>query len=393
MSRVHPIVKLLDQPRLRVVGLMSGTSLDGIDAAIVDIEREPFTATLVAFDTRPYTDEERAHIGKLLASATPALCEGNFWLGHRFADATSRVAARVHDGMAIDLVGSHGQTVWHQPPSMTHAPHTASTLQLGEAAVIAAAARVPVVSDFRVADVALGGEGAPLVPFVDQLLYQKADTRRALQNIGGIANVTFLIAGQAPLAFDSGPGNMVADVIAEQLSGGAERFDRDGALSASGRVDDLLLAELVRADHDYLHRAPPKSTGRERYGVAFAQQLIARAQARGLPLPDLLRTVVAFTAQCIVDALKFAPAPIDEMLVSGGGVHNRTLLAEISARAPGLRIDSLARHGLDPDAKEAVAFAILAAHAVWAEPANLPSVTGARGPAILGKISLPPILS
>ncbi len=387
MSRVHPLVKLVDQPRLRVVGLMSGTSLDGIDAAVVEIDRAPFAARLVAFYTRPYTDDERQHIVAMLAGDTAALCQGNFWLGQRFAEAATAVIAQA--GGSIDLVGSHGQTVWHQPPSMCRPDQTPSTLQLGEPAVIAAAVGVPTVADFRVADVALGGEGAPLVPFIDALLYQRQQTRRALQNIGGIANVTFLIAGHAPLAFDCGPGNMVADVLATLLSEGQERCDRDGALSAAGQVDAALLAALLADDADYQRRPPPKSTGRERYGAAFSAALVERGRVAGIAPRDLLRTAVAFSAQCIVDSLRFSPAPIDEMLVSGGGVHNRTLLAEIAARAPGLVVRSLAGEGLDPDAKEAVAFAILAAHTIWAEPGNLPSVTGARAPAILGKICLP----
>ena len=387
---MHPIVKILDQRTLRVVGLMSGTSLDGIDAALVEIDRDPFAVRLLAFVSRPYTDAERRRISGLFSGDAASLCQGNFWLGQCFAAAALRVLEHAQlDLRKLDLVGSHGQTVWHQPPSRSAAGTVASTLQLGEPAVIAATLGCLTVADFRVADLALGGEGAPLVPFVDALLYAKPDRRRALQNIGGIANVTFLVPGHAPIAFDSGPGNMVIDALAEQLSAGAERFDRDGMLSQQGRVVPALLTEMLRLDEPYLRQPPPKSTGREHYGAGYTERFMSRAADQGISPYDVLRTAVAFTAQTISDALRFCPEPIDEMLLSGGGVHNQTLLYELRSRLPNLTIASLAEEGLDPDAKEAVAFAILAAHAVWAKPSNVPTVTGARHPAVLGKICLP----
>ncbi len=387
---MHPIVKLLDQPTLRIVGLMSGTSLDGIDAALVEIDREPFAVRLRAFETRAYTDEERQRIAGLLGTNTATLCQGNFWLGELFAAAATSVLAKAKVApAAIDLVGSHGQTVWHQPPSRSREGQTPSTLQLGEPAVIAARLGCVTVGDFRVADVAVGGEGAPLVPFLDALLYGHSERRRALLNLGGIGNVTFLLPGQAPVAFDSGPGNMVIDALVTSLTGGRARFDRDGQWAATGRVDEALLAELLAEDADYLGAPPPKSTGRERYGSQFSEQLLARSAALGQRDEDLLRTAVAFTAQTVARALSFAAGPIEEVLVSGGGVHNRTLLGELARRCPGASFRSLGDEGLDPDAKEAVAFAVLAAHTLWGKPSNLPTVTGARRAAILGKLCLP----
>ena len=292
----------------------------------------------------------------------------------------------------MDLIGSHGQTVWHQPPSACAAADTPSTLQIGEPAVIAARTGVLTVGDFRVADLALGGEGAPLVPYCDFLLFRKPGVRRALQNIGGIANVAVL--GDRPedvVAFDNGPGNMLIDALAPVASGGTLAIDRDGELSAQGRLVPAILAALL--DDDYLRRPPPKSTGRERYGHAFAATLQQRFPS--CPPLDLVRTVVAFTAQAIVDSVR--PLGIAELLVSGGGCHNRTLMAELAQRlhpTPVRKLNELGRElgiDIDVDNKEAVAFAVLAVQTLHGEPANLPRVTGARSAAVLGKLCLPPL--
>lgn len=390
MTGRHPLLSLLDQSTLRVVGLMSGTSLDGIDAALVEIDRDPFAVRLIAFDSRPYTDAELERVRALLAGDTATLCQGNFWLGERFAEAVQRVLATAQlSAEQLDLIGSHGQTVWHQPPSRSSGEQIASTLQLGEPAVIAARLGCTTVGDFRVADLALGGEGAPLVPFLDALLYQRADRPRALQNLGGIGNITFLVDGHPPLAFDTGPGNMVSDAIVGSLTEGRERFDREGARAARGHVSDSLLGEMLEADADYQNERPPKSTGRERYGVDYAKWVLSRAVALHVSPDDVVRTVIAFTAETVARSLQFAPKPIEEILISGGGVHNLALRAELAQRCRGVAIRSLAEEGLDPDAKEAVAFAVMAAHTIWGRPSNLPTVTGARRAAILGKICLP----
>jgi anhydro-N-acetylmuramic acid kinase len=314
------------------------------------------------------------------------LCQGNFALGERFAEAALSLL-RNHDIApdTVDLIGSHGQTIWHQPPSAGGVP---STLQIGEPAVIAARTGIVTVADFRVADVAVGGEGAPLVPYVDWLLYRRPGERIALQNIGGIANVTLVTeAADQVIAFDNGPGNMMIDALCAHVSRGAETMDKDGALSARGRVQDDLVAELMR--DDFLERAPPKSTGRERYGAEATLAWAARHANRD-PY-DLIATLVAFTARAIADSHRRFVARVARVLVSGGGAHNPTLmrtLAELLAPTP---VQPASAAGIDVDAKEAVAFAVLAARAIRGEPGNLQAVTGAKQPAVLGKICLPPL--
>jgi anhydro-N-acetylmuramic acid kinase len=309
-----------------------------------------------------------------------AICQGNFLLGEWLAD-----AARAF-GETPDLIGSHGQTVWHQAPAMGGVP---STLQLGEPAVIAARTGAVTVADFRVADMAAGGEGAPLVPFADWMLFRSPGRTRALQNIGGIANVALVSDDRdATLAFDNGPGNVMIDALMPAASGGSEAIDRDGAWSARGQVQDDLLAELLR--DDYLLVPPPKSTGRERYGAVATQAWAARHADRA-PL-DLVATAVAFTAHAIADSYRrfLVPrGPIDEVLVAGGGAHNRTLMATLAHLLRPIPVARFAEDGVDADAKEAVAFALLAVQCIHADPGNLPSVTGARKATVLGKICLP----
>ncbi len=380
----HPLVALLGKRQKRVVGLMSGTSVDGIDAALCEVDGFGSDARvrLVDFRTTPYDDAQKAAIHALFAADTARLCQANFTLGRWFADAALAVAG----GAPVDLVGSHGQTVWHQPPSMGGEP---STLQLGEPAVIAARTGAVTVGDFRVADVAHGGEGAPLVPFADWVLFRAPGKVRLLQTIGGIANVTRLAdARDAVLAFDNGPGNVMVDALVPAASGGADDIDRDGAWSARGRVQEDLVAELMR--DDYLDKPPPKSTGRERYGAPATLTWAARHADRA-PL-DLVATVVAFAARAIADSYRrfvLGRGPVDEVLVSGGGAHNQTLMAELARLLSPIPVVPFAAQGIDADAKEAVAFALFAVQALHADPASLPSVTGAARAAILGKICLP----
>ena len=378
----HPLVRLIEKRKKRVVGLMSGTSVDGIDAALVDIDSFGGDArvTLVDFATTPYTRAQREAIFALMRGDAASLCQGNFTLGGWLGDA----AVAIGKG-AIDLVGSHGQTVWHQPPSMGG---VASTLQLGEPAVIAARTGAVTVGDFRVADMARGGEGAPLLPFADWLLFRAPGRVRALQNIGGIANVAVVSDDRdATLAFDNGPGNVMVDALMPAASNGAEAIDRDGAWSARGTVQEDLVAELMR--DDYLAKPPPKSTGRERYGAPSTLAWAARHADRA-PL-DLLRTVVAFAARAIADSYRrfVLPRGVDEVLVSGGGAHNATLMAELARALAPLPVRAFASNGIDADAKEAVAFALFAVQTIHADVASLPSVTGAERAAVLGKICLP----
>jgi anhydro-N-acetylmuramic acid kinase len=390
VAESDPVLRLLAlraSAARTVVGVCSGNSADGIDVAVCRIRGAGETAsvTVLAFETVPFERALARRIFALAEANASELCELDVLLGEAFGDAVVAVAARA--GLrpeAIDLVGSHGQTAAHQPRS--GGCHGA-TLQIGEAANIAERVGAAVVCDFRVRDVAAGGEGAPLVPLVDALLFRAPGRTRALQNLGGIANVTVLPAdGSSAFAFDNGPGNMTLDAVARAASRGAEVFDRDGERAARGRVDEALLAELCA--HPFLKRPPPKSTGRETFGRAFVGPLLDRYQDC---LDDLLATLTLFTAQAIATSYGtfVAPrAPVDEVYLSGGGVHNRTLLSHLARLLAPVPVRSLADLGFDPDAKEAVAFAVLANETLFGHPGNVPAATGAAGPRVLGKIVL-----
>jgi anhydro-N-acetylmuramic acid kinase len=390
MSSLRPLSEGAVQRPLRVIGLMSGTSLDGVDAALIDLEgpADAPRVTLKNFFVRPFSDAERQRIHGLFTADARTLTVAHFWLGELFADAALGLLESAGvPASEVDLIGSHGQTIWHQPPSSVGPEAEVGTLQLGAAAVIAARTGVLTAADFRTADVAVGGEGAPLVPYADFVLYRHEGRRRALQNIGGIANVT-LVGDRLDetIAFDTGPGNMMLDALMPLVSNGSESFDRDGAFSAQGEVDQALLAELL--DDDYLRQPPPKSTGRERYG---RQRTLAWAAAHSDRRPvDLLRTLVELAARSIADAYhRFLPQLPDEVLVSGGGAHNRTLLRRLGELLAPIPVRAVGT-AIEVDAKEAVAFALLGAACLAGIPANVPSVTGARCPAVLGALHRPP---
>jgi anhydro-N-acetylmuramic acid kinase len=378
---------------LTYLGLMSGTSLDGIDAALVEIDVRDgqLGARLEAFISTSYQPEQRQLLKQSLSGDAEQLCRVNVILGEWFATAAERLleAAGV-SATDIAAVGSHGQTIWHEPPV---AGRSGATMQLGEPAVIAERLGAPVISDFRARDVAAGGHGAPLVPIVDQLLFSISDGTRAMQNIGGIANVTILPpeGSDAPIiAFDTGPGVVVIDSVVEILSDGNERLDEDGQRAFAGRVSDELIAALL--DDPYFGQPPPKSTGRERYGEPYAVDLIGHGRELGLTDDDLVASATALTAQAIADSYgKLVPAELTpgECIVSGGGARNPALMAMLSERLDPIPVTDLSALGWDPDAKEAAAFAILAHLFQAGEPGNLPSVTGAGGPRLLGKLTPP----
>src|SRR5258706_14167636 len=368
-----------------VVGLMSDTSADGIDAAVVRVEGQPSALRwhVLAYQTLSHLAERRAAI---LAACDPAtggvdqICALNFALGRDFA----RAALQAIDAAGlrpeqIDLIGSHGQTIWHIP----FGPQ-ASTLQIGAAAVIAEATGLPVVGNFRARDMAAGGQGAPLVAYIDALLLAHPSRVRAAQNIGGVAQVTSPPPAGAPgaFAFDTGPGNMLIDLAAQRASGGALAFDHDGALAAHGRVDETLLSRLL-AD-PYLRQAPPKTSGREYFGAPYLDRVWDEAVQRGRAPADLVATLSAFTAQSIAQAYRdFLPCFPDEAIVSGGGARNLTLIAMLRVALAPARVLISDDVGLPADAKEAGAFALLAYETWHGRPGNLPAATGARRPVVL----------
>ncbi|MCA9669895.1 MAG: anhydro-N-acetylmuramic acid kinase [Myxococcales bacterium] len=401
------LVALREKPTRLVLGLISGTSADGVDAAIVEIggHGDDTTARLVASISHPlplalaqrvwaladdYRVDQRGGAVPVRRAGERAalLCTLNFDIGDVFADAALAVieaaALRPED---IDLCGSHGATARHEPPIGRGA--RGSTLQIGEASLIAERTGIAVISDFRVADVAAGGHGAPLIPLVDYLLFRRPGERQCLLNLGGIANVSFVGDDLSALvAFDTGPANMALDAVARAASGGAEGYDKDGRRAARGRVDEALLAELLA--HPYLAEAPPKSTGRELFGRDFVRPLIDRYSDR---LDDLMATLARLTADSVADAVErwgSGDPPLSRLLASGGGVHNPVVMGRIAERLAPLPVGSTAEAGVDPDAKEAVGFALLANQTLFGAPGNVPSATGARGPRVLGKISLPP---
>ena len=355
---------------MRVAGIMSGTSLDGVDVAIVDIEGKNIET--VAFRSTPYTAAMRRAI--LDVSTTAEISRLNFRLGEIYAKAVLDLCRRKRIPLdSIHLIGCHGQTVYHESGR--------NTLQIGEAAVIAERTAIPVVSDFRPRDIAAGGKGAPLVPFVDYLLFRHSSRSRVALNIGGIANITFLPKSGKVVAFDTGPGNMVIDALVALHSGGKQKFDRGGRIAAGGKVNDRLLGKLL-AD-PYYREKPPKSAGREQYGAEFVRRLLDSKT----PLPDLITTATVLTAATIAIGIERFAAGCEEIIVSGGGAHNPQIMGHLAAFLPKVAIATSADYGIDVDAKEAVAFAILASRTWRRRPSNLPAATGAKRPVVLGKIS------
>ncbi len=381
---------------MRVIGLMSGTSLDGIDAALIDIDgtAQDVQWSLRAFVDVPFSTAQRSAIHDAIAhGSAERLCRINADLGEWLADAAARVVAtaglRLED---VDLIGSHGQTLWHIPPV---ADHRGATLQLGCAATIAERTGISVVSDFRSRDVAAYGQGAPLVPWADRLLFAHADHARVLINIGGMANLTWVPPrGEAAdvLAFDTGPGNALIDAAIEAATGGERIYDQDGAMARAGIVDEAVLASLLQ--HAFFQAPPPRSTGREVFGRAFVQDLIHRsAQRTGKSEAEaaggLVATLSELTARTIADALlAFVPAhTVAEAVVTGGGARNTFLMERLASLLHPMPVIGGSDVGIDGDAKEAIVFGALAWAHVRGIPGNIPTATGSSGPRVLGSMT------
>ena len=383
-----------------VIGLMSGTSLDGIDAAVVRITGCGLDSRveLLHYESTPYDSTLREKLKELCGtehSNSAGVCAMNAYLGTKFAEAALRAAEGARLEMhEVDLISSHGQTVWHIPEHDPEDSYTVpSTLQIGDLSVIAKHAGKCVVGDFRPADMAVGGQGAPLVPYGDIILFRHGEKGRLLQNIGGIGNCTAIPAGGEAsdiLAFDTGPGNMIMDEVALILSDGRVTYDDGGQWAAQGKADPALVAEMM--SHPYFRMQPPKSTGRELFGKSYAAEFLNAARAKNLADADIMATATAFTAHSIADSYRHFVFPdyrIDEVIVSGGGAHNRELLRMLAELLPDRKVITSGELGFHDDAKEAVIFALLGNDFMHGIPNNVPAATGARRSTVMGKLALP----
>jgi anhydro-N-acetylmuramic acid kinase len=380
-----------------VMGMMSGTSADGIDVALARISGRPprLSVKLAGHHHIAFPAQVRKAILRL-ANGSPTtaaeISQLNFLLGEEFAStAISACKSWRVPLRKLSLIGSHGQTIYHQgaaSPFLNY-PRLSSTLQIGEPSVIAERTGVTTIADFRPADMAAGGQGAPLVPFVDYLLYRHPTRNRAALNIGGIANVTVIPARAKPkdvFAFDTGPGNMIVDALVEKFTNGRSHYDKDSQIALRGRLLPKLLTELM--ENPYLRQQPPKTAGREQFGQSCTQKILSWANKRRAKPEDVVRTATIFTSLSIANAFQQFILPrtrVDELIVSGGGAHNPLMMVYLSATL-GFPVIFSGELGIKPEAKEALAFAILAYESYHGRANNLPSATGANHPAVLGKL-------
>lgn len=373
----------------RIVGLMSGTSADGVTAALVQVSGtdEKTRLEILAWDTFPYKPAFRRKIFQLFSPRTGTvdrICRVNFALGEKFAKAALRIAEKAGlDTKKIDMIASHGQTIYHIPSKPR------STLQICQGAVIAERTGITTVSDFRARDVATGGQGAPLVALADLVLFRNAHRARAIQNIGGIANVT-VVPRSAKLsdvfAFDTGPGNVIVDSVVRQLTKGRLLMDRNGMIAKTGKIDHKVLRDLMKSP--FIRKKPPKTTGREEFGEEFAEKYLKGARSRGLRREDIVATATAFTAESIAYNYRRFVYPrcrIDEVVLGGGGAKNPTLVNLLRERLD-LPVLFHEDFGIPSEAKEAIAFAILGNQIMEGKPGNVPSATGASRAVLLGAI-------
>ena len=379
---------------MKVIGLMSGTSVDGVDAALVEITGQGATieVTLIAAETYPYPEALQAEIlavcgGKALSMAQ--FCQLDDTIAQYFTQCAQQLETTT--GTTAALIGSHGQTVFHRPPQAT----LGYSLQLGRGALIAHLSQRPTVSNFRAGDIAQNGQGAPLVPKVDACLLSHPTETRCIQNIGGISNVTYLPPRSQPnwedkiWGWDNGPGNSLLDLAVQRLSNGEKRYDAGGQWAARGTPHPQLLAEWLQ--EAFFQEPPPKSTGREQFGAAYFEQVWQQAQTYHLSAEDFLATLTELTVSAIAqDYQTFLPQRPDTLLLCGGGSRNNYLQQRLQKQLPQVEITTTDAVGLDSHAKEAIAFAVLAYWRYYDQlPGNLPQVTGAKKAALLGEVSLP----
>lgn len=379
-----------------VIGLMSGTSLDGIDVAIVKLtDKNDIKLDLVHFQTFPYPEKVKEDIYALCnpkTSRVDRLSGMNMLLGELYADASLRAIEKAGlNPKDILLISSHGQTIYHQPtPAAVGGQHITSTLQIGDIAVVAERTGITTVGDFRTRDMAAGGQGAPLVPYADFLLFKKQEYGRVIVNIGGIANITVLpkAAQKSDVqAYDTGPGNMLIDYFVHLLTDGKRAYDKDGLIAAQGKVDEQWLKKLL--SHEYFQADPPKSTGRELFGKEYARQLWKEADEQSIDPVDRIATITELTAVTLCEEINrhMNEAHIEEILISGGGRNNPTLMKRIKTHLNGVSIKGTDEYGMSADAKEAIIFALLGYQCLQKETNNLPSATGSSKPVVMGKVA------
>lgn len=391
VAKKQSIEKLIKKKILRVAGLMSGTSADGVDVAVIDLSEKSFE--LIAFNTFAYPVKLRKAIFMLFQPQTARLddiCHYNFVLGEIFAESVIKLCKIKNIALdSIDLIGSHGQTIFHNPEGNKYAKRKVrSTLQIGEPSVIAQRTGITTIADFRPRDIAAGGQGAPLVPFADYFLFRNKYRKRAIQNIGGIANVTYLPANctiSDVSAFDTGPGNMIIDRLVNLISNGKSKYDCGGKIAARGNVNKAILKEMLK--HPFLHKRPPKTTGREKFGFQYTDMLYNKMKKLAISNEDMVATATAFTSESIAQAYqRFLPSIPDEIVLCGGGSNNITLIKFLQRGLGEVKIMTTDEFGINRNAKEAVSFAVLAYMTIKGRANNIPNSTGAGQPVILGKI-------
>jgi anhydro-N-acetylmuramic acid kinase len=392
---MNRLLRLQAKKSKLIIGLMSGTSVDGIDAVLLRVRGNGVETTYkqLAFITQPYPRGVRQLIIRNSlagSSSVEEITRLNFLLGELFSDAAARVVESAGFSLSnVNLIGSHGQTIQHLPNIWRFAgKRIRATLQIGDPSVIAKRTGVPTVGDFRVGDVALGGQGAPLVPYLDFLLFRSSAKARGLLNIGGIANITVLPRNcklEDIQAFDTGPGNMVVDAVVKRLY--HKPYDRNGKLAMRGRTSAPLLQRL--GEHPFVMKKPPKSTGREEFGEGFVKEVIRLRSS--LTNQDLLATIAELTGYCVYENyVKFIEKKVklDELIVSGGGAQNRAIMAGLQKYFRPMPVKTVEEYGVSSDAKEAVCFALLANETISGNPGNVPAVTGAKQRTLLGKVCL-----
>ena len=385
------IDRLAKKGQLRVCGLMSGTSADGVDVAVIDISDS--SVRVVEFDTYPYPVEVRKAIFDIFekkAALIEDICHLNFVIGEVFADSIIKLCKNKNISISsIDLIGSHGQTIFHNPKGKRFGnKQIRSTLQIGEPSVIAHRTGITTAADFRPKDMAAGGQGAPLVPYTDYFLFKDKLRSRAIQNIGGIANVTYLPANcslQQVRAFDTGPGNMIIDHLVSLITNGKQKYDRNGKTASQGNVNKNLLNQMLK--HPFFKLKPPKTTGREEFGSEFSERFFQKAIQENITNEDIITTATALTAESIARSYNsFLPKIPDEMLLCGGGSRNKTHVKMLQEKLREVKILTTDEFGINSDAKEAVSFAVLAYATIKGRTNNVPGATGAEKELILGKI-------